>query len=67
MIKDMYKGSSTTCMMRDFILYLQEWVILGLLLLVALKLLAMHELPYPTIKIRKILLLTHLKEKMLMS
>ena len=39
------QGSSTTCMMRDFILYLQEWVILGLLLLVALKLLAMHGLP----------------------
>ena len=32
-------------MMRDFILYLQRWVILGLLLLVALKLLAMHGLP----------------------
>ena len=32
-------------MMRDFILYLQEQVILGLLLLVALKLLAMHGLP----------------------
>ena len=32
-------------MMRDFILYLQGWVILGLLLLVALKLLAMHGLP----------------------
>ena len=31
--------------MRDFILYLQRWVILGLLLLVALKLLAMHGLP----------------------
>ena len=31
--------------MRDFILYLQEWVILGLLLLAALKLLAMHGLP----------------------
>ena len=29
-------------MMRDFILYLQERVILGLLLLVVLKLLAMH-------------------------
>ena len=34
-------------MMRDFILYLQEWVILGLLLLVALKLLAMHGSPLP--------------------
>ena len=34
-------------MMRDFILYLQGWVILGLLLLVALKLLAMHGLPLP--------------------
>ena len=32
-------------MMRDFILYLQEWVTLGLLLLAALKLLAMHGLP----------------------
>ena len=32
-------------MMRDFILYLQEWVTLGVLLLVALKLLAMHGLP----------------------
>ena len=32
-------------MMRDFILYLQEWVIFGLLLLAALKLLAMHGLP----------------------
>ena len=31
-------------MMRDFILYLQGWVTLGLLLLVALKLLAMHGL-----------------------
>ena len=31
--------------MTDFILYLQGWVILGLLLLVALKLLAMHGLP----------------------
>ena len=31
--------------MRDFILYLQGWVILGALLLVALKLLAMHGLP----------------------
>ena len=31
--------------MRDFILYLQGWVILGLLLLAALKLLAMHGLP----------------------
>ena len=34
-------------MMRDFILYLQKWVILGLLLLVALKLLAMHGSPLP--------------------
>ena len=34
-------------MMRDFILYLQEWVILGLLLLAALKLLAMHGSPLP--------------------
>ena len=32
-------------MMRDFILYLQEWVTLGILLLAALKLLAMHGLP----------------------
>ena len=32
-------------MMRDFILSLQGWVTLGLLLLVALKLLAMHGLP----------------------
>ena len=32
-------------MMKDFILYLQGWVALGLLLLVALKLLAMHGLP----------------------
>ena len=40
-------------MMRDFILYLQEWVILGLLLLAALKLLAMHGSPYPIIEIRK--------------
>ena len=31
-------------MMRDFILYLQGWVTLGVLLLVALKLLAMHGL-----------------------
>ena len=31
--------------MRDFILYLQEWVIFGLPLLAALKLLAMHGLP----------------------
>ena len=31
--------------MRDFILYLQGWVTLVLLLLVALKLLAMHGLP----------------------
>ena len=34
-------------MMRDFILYLQEQVILGLLLLVALRLLAMHGSPLP--------------------
>ena len=34
-------------MMRDFILYLQERVILGLLLLAALKLLAMHGSPLP--------------------
>ena len=33
--------------MRNFILYLQEWVILGLLLLVALKLLAKHGSPLP--------------------
>ena len=33
--------------MRNFILYLQEQVILGLLLLVALKLLAMHGSPLP--------------------
>ena len=32
-------------MMRNFILYLEEWVTLGVLLLVALKLLAMHGLP----------------------
>ena len=32
-------------MMRDFILYLQGWVTLGLLLLAALKLLAMYRLP----------------------
>ena len=32
-------------MMRDFVLYLHGWVILGLLLLVALKLLAMPGLP----------------------
>ena len=32
-------------MMRNFILYLQGWVALGVLLLVALKLLAMHGLP----------------------
>ena len=32
-------------MMRDFILYLEGWVTLGVLLLVALKLLAMHGLP----------------------
>ena len=32
-------------MMRDFILYLQGQVTLGVLLLVALKLLAMHGLP----------------------
>ena len=31
--------------MTDFILYLQEWVIVELLLLVALKLLAVHGLP----------------------
>ena len=31
-------------MMRDFILYLQGWVIFGLLLLAALKLLVMHGL-----------------------
>ena len=31
--------------MRDFILYLQGWVTLGVLLLAALKLLAMHGLP----------------------
>ena len=31
--------------MRDFILYLQEWVTFGLLLLAALKLLALHGLP----------------------
>ena len=34
-------------MMRDFILYLQGWVILGALLLAALKLLAMHGMPLP--------------------
>ena len=34
-------------MMRDFVLYLWEQVILGLLLLVALKLLAMHGSPLP--------------------
>ena len=45
-IKDIL-SSGTTCMMRDFILYLQEWVILGLLLLAALKLLAMHGSPLP--------------------
>ena len=39
------QNSSTTQMMRDFILYLQGWVTLGLLLLAALKLLAMHGLP----------------------
>ena len=33
--------------MRNFILYLQERVILGLLLLAALKLLAMHGSPLP--------------------
>ena len=33
-------------MMRDFILYLQEWVIFGLLLLAALKLLAIHGSSY---------------------
>ena len=32
-------------MMRDFILYLQGWVTLRVLLLVAIKLLAMHGLP----------------------
>ena len=32
-------------MMRDFILYLQGWVTLRVILLVALKLLAMHRLP----------------------
>ena len=32
-------------MMRDFILYLQGWVTLGVLLLAALKLLAMQGLP----------------------
>ena len=32
-------------MMRDFILYLQGWVIFGLILLVTLKLLDMHGLP----------------------
>ena len=32
-------------MMRDFVLYLQGWVTLGVLLLVALKLLAMQGLP----------------------
>ena len=32
-------------MMRDFILYLQGWVTLGVLLLAVLKLLAMHGLP----------------------
>ena len=32
-------------MMCDFILYLQGWITLGLLLLAALKLLAMHGLP----------------------
>ena len=31
--------------MRDFVLYLQGWVTFGLLLLAALKLLAMHGLP----------------------
>ena len=31
--------------MRDFILYLQGWITLGVLLLVALKLMAMHGLP----------------------
>ena len=31
-------------MMRDFVLYLQGWVILGLLLLVALKWFTMHGL-----------------------
>ena len=52
------QNSSTTQMMRDFILYLQGWVTLGLLLLAALKLLAMHGLPLSQMKIRKILLLT---------
>ena len=47
------QGSSTTCMMRDFILYLQEWVILGLLLLATLKLLAMHGLPLSNNKYQK--------------
>ena len=48
MIKDTHKSSSATCVMRNFILYLQERVILGLLLLAALKLLAIHgsSLPY---------------------
>ena len=32
-------------MMRDFILYLQGWVTLGVLLLAALNLLVMHGLP----------------------
>ena len=32
-------------MMRDFIQYLQGWVTLGVLLMAALKLLAMQELP----------------------
>ena len=41
-------------MMRDFILYLQEQVIFGLLLLVALKLLAMHGLPLSHNKNEKI-------------
>ena len=45
-IKDIL-SSGTICMMRDFVLYLQEWVILGLLLLAALKLLAMHGSPLP--------------------
>ena len=54
--------------MRNFILYLQEWVILGLLLLVALKLFGhAWDHPYPIIEIRNISLLIHLKKKMLMS
>ena len=34
-------------MMKDFILYLQGWAALGVLLLAALKLLAMQGLPLP--------------------